>query len=115
MSVMPYATVVAVFRTPSDADLATKALVRAGFAENKIRCFQESDGVSLLDAMKSFLADLSPDEERLIRKLTDMNLTEEEALYFSDEYARGSAILAVRTQGDAAMAVNILHEYGARP
>ncbi|HEX7735820.1 MAG TPA: hypothetical protein VF458_13205 [Ktedonobacteraceae bacterium] len=115
MSVMPYATVVGVFRIPADADLAVKALLRAGFEETKIRCFQESSGVSLLDAFKGFLEGVSPDDERLIRKLTDMKLTEEEALYFSDEYARGSAILAVKTQGDDAMAVNILHQYGARP
>ena len=115
MSVMPYATVVGVFSNSSDADLAVKALLKAGFEEEKIRCFQESSGVSLLDAFKSMLTGLSPDEERLIRKLTDMKLTEEEALYFSDEYERGSTILAVKTQGDDPMAVNILHQYGARP
>lgn len=113
MSVMPYATVVGVFRNPADADRAMKALVEAGFAPEKMRCLLAGTGKSLFDDLKGFLTGAGGDEEHLVSKLTDMGLTDEEAQYFSDEYAQGSAILALKTQGDDAMAVNILHQYGA--
>ncbi len=110
---MPYATVVGVFRNPAAAEKAIDALAEIGFERTKMRCLLAQDGSSLLDDLKSFVTGASPEEERLVRKLTDMGLTDEEATYFSEEYAQGSAILAIKTQGDEAMAVNVLHQYGA--
>lgn len=113
MSVMPYATVVGVFRDPAAADLAQEALVEAGFPREKIRCLLAGSTPTFLENVKSFFTGANPDEEHLLHNLMEMGLTDEEADYFSDEYARGSAILAIQTQGDDAMAVNILHQYGA--
>ncbi len=113
MAVMPYATVVGVFRDPQAVEPTIEALVQVGFQREKIRCLLAGSGNSLLDELRSFVTGESPDEEHLVHNLTDMGLTAEEADYFSDEYAQGSAILAVKTQGDEAMAVNILHDHGA--
>ena len=113
MSVMPYATVVGVFRNRSAADLAMEALLDAGFKKEQIRYLVAGNTGGFLDNLKSVFSGINPAEEHLVSNLTDMGLTGEEAQYFSDEYARGSAILAIKTQGDDQMALNILYRYGA--
>ena len=113
MSVMPYATVVGVFRDRSAAELAMQALINAGFKREQMRYLVADAAGGFLDNIKSVFTGLNPEEERLISNLTDMGLSSDEARYFSDEYARGSALLAIKTQGDAEMALNVLYEYGA--
>jgi len=113
MSVMPYATVVGVFRKRAAADLAIDALTRVGFKREQMRYLVAETGAGFLDTIKSVFTGISPEEEKLVSNLTDMGLSAEEAQYFSDEYTQGSAILAIQTQGDEEMALNILAQYGA--
>jgi hypothetical protein len=113
MSVMPYATVVGVFRDRSAADLAMQALLNAGFKREQIRYLTADTAGGFFDSLKSVFTGVSPAEESLVSNLTDMGLSSEEAQYFSDEYKQGSVILAIKTQGDDEMALNILSQYGA--
>jgi hypothetical protein len=113
MAVMPYATVVGVFRNRSAADLAMDALTNVGFQPDQMRCLVADSAGGFIDSLKSVFTGLTPVEETLVHDLTQMGLTNEEALYFSDEYTQGSAILAIKTQGDDEMALDILYRYGA--
>jgi hypothetical protein len=113
MSVMPYATVVGVFRKRAAADLAIEALTKVGFKREQMRYLTAGTGAGFLNTVKSVFTGISPEEEKLVSNLTDMGLSAEEAQYFSDEYTQGSAILAIQTQGDEEMAMNILAQYGA--
>lgn len=112
MSVMPSSTVVGVFRDRSAAELAMQALHNAGFRQEQMRCLVTGTSGNFFEDLKSFFTGVSPDEKNLVNNLTEMGLSDTETQYFSDEYAMGSAILAVKTQGDEQMALNILDQYG---
>jgi hypothetical protein len=90
-----------------------QALANAGFKREQMRYLVADAAGGFLDSLKSVFTGLSPEEESLVSNLTDMGLSTEEAQYFSDEYARGSVILAIKTQGDEEIVLNILYEYGA--
>lgn len=113
MSVMPSSTVIGVFRNRSAAELALKELLDAGFTREQMRCLVAEDVGGFFADLKSLFTGVDPETHDLVSNLTALGLSDEEALYFSDEYAQGSTILAIKTLGDEEMALNILYQYGA--
>src|SRR6185437_5849425 len=100
-------------RKRAAADLAIEALIKVGFKREQMRYLTAETGAGFLNTVKSVFTGISPEEEKLVSNLTGMGLSTEEAQYFSDEYAQGSVILAIQTQGDEEMALNVLAQYGA--
>lgn len=119
MSVFSPDTVVGVFDNPAVAEQAMDTLSGAGFEREEMRYLvsDSSSNSNFLEGLKSFFSGNDPTpapaEDNLVIELRHMGLSNEEVQEYARAYNQGHTILAVKTQGDEQMAMNILLQQGA--
>src|SRR5258708_32814839 len=111
MSVTPSSPVVGVFTDRSMAEQAVGALYNAGFEHEQIRYSVPGNSGSFFEGLKSVFTGTSPDGDDLTNDLTSMDLSDEEARYYSNEFRNGSIILAVQARGHEQERFRVLRQY----
>jgi hypothetical protein len=105
---------IATFDSTNDAEQAVEALHDAGFTTDQVRYSKQFTRDDFLESIKDML--VFPDErqdesENDIRTMVEnMGLSQEEVQYYSDAFARGRAVVVVRTDGRDQEAERILKD-----
>src|SRR5690242_14941059 len=100
MSVTSSSTVVGVFGNRAVAEQAMDALAAAGFERDNMHAIVPGSSPGFFEELKSFFTGTEPtpdtDEDKLVRNLMGMGLSNEQARYYSQAYTQGYTLLTVQ-------------------
>jgi hypothetical protein len=117
MSVTSSSTVVGVFGNRAVAEQAMDALAAAGFERDNMHAIVPGSSPGFFEELKSFFTGTEPtpdtDEDKLVRNLMGMGLSNEQARYYSQAYTQGYTLLTVQAPGREQDVLAVLHQYGA--
>ncbi len=89
-------TVVGVFGNWASAEQAVQALEDTGFGHDQIWYSSPGGASSFFEDIKSLFMGTGTVSDNLVKALTDMGLSDEEARYYANEYRSGHSVVAVR-------------------
>ncbi len=105
----------ATFDTTDDAEQAVEALHDASFTSDQIRYSKQYTNENFLESIKAML--IFPDERQdetesdIGTMLQNMGIGPEEFQYYSDAFARGTAVVVVRPDGRDQLAEEIFRDH----
>ena len=106
-------TVVGVFGNRASAEQAVQALEDTGFGHDQIWYSSPGGASSFFEDIKSLFTGTGTVSDNLVKELTDMGLSDEEARYYANEYRSGHSVVAVRAPDREQEAMALLKMYGA--
>jgi len=106
-------TVVGVFGNRASAEQAVQALEDTGFGHDQIWYSSPGGASSFFADIKNLFTGTGTVSYNLVKELTDMGLSDEEAHYYANEYRSGHSIVAVKAPDREQEAMALLHMYGA--
>src|SRR5215469_812077 len=106
-------TIVGVFTDQTTAEQAVQALEDAGFDHEQIWYSSPGGASSFFADIKSLFTGTDTMSGNLVKKLTDMGLSDEEAHYYANEFRAGRSVVALKAPGSEQEAMAVLMRYGA--
>jgi hypothetical protein len=106
-------TVVGVFGSRAPAEQAVQALEDTGFGHDQIWYSSPGGASSFFEDIKSLFTGTDTVSDNLVKELTDMGLSDEEARYYANEYRSGHSVVAVKAPDREQEAMAFLQMYGA--
>jgi hypothetical protein len=106
-------TVVGVFGNRASAEQAVQALEDTGFGHDQIWYSSPGGASSFFEDIKSLFTGTGTVSDNLVKELTDMGLSDEEARYYANEYRSGHSVVAVRALDREQEAMALLQMFGA--
>ncbi len=106
-------TVVGVFGNRASAEQAVQALEDTGFGHDQIWYSSPGGASSFFEDIKSLFTGTGTVSDNLVKELTDMGLSDEEARYYANEYRSGHSVVAVRAPDREQEAMALLQMFGA--